>query len=99
MVARYGQTSRLASYTSTGYTVRMNNNRGSAALREWMEAHGKTQAQVGVLVGVHQTKVSDWLLGRRISLSDAIGVSKALGIAVELWVQPVVLTRKLAKSA
>lgn len=77
----------------------MNDNRGAAALREWMEVHEKTQAQAGALIGVHQTKVSDWLLGRRISLSDAVRVHKALGIAVELWVEPIAQARKLAKSA
>lgn len=68
----------------------MEHNKGAAALREWMKANGKTQAEVGALVKVSQTKVSDWLLGRRISLANAIAVRDAIGIPVEAWTQPTI---------
>ena len=80
------QRKRLARYGRTGYIVRMDYNQGAAALKAWMAANGnKTQAEVGALVGVHQTKVSDWLLGRRISLANAITVRDALGVPVDAW--------------
>lgn len=66
----------------------MDHNEGSKALKAWMKSNdNKTQAEVGALVGVTQTKVSDWLLGRRISLANAIAVRDALGIPVEAWTQ------------
>ncbi len=72
----------------------MDHNKGSTALREWMTANGKTQAEVGAMLKVRQTQVSDWLLGRRMSLANAIAVRDAIGVPVEAWVQAPVVQRK-----
>lgn len=61
-----------------------------------MKDNEKTQAQVGALVGATQTKVSDWIQGRRISLANAIAVRDAIGIPVEAWTQPVEEKRRKA---
>ncbi len=64
-----------------------------------MRVHEKTQAQVGALLGVSQAKVSDWLLGRRISLANAVAVRDATGVPVEAWLEPVVSPKRLVRSA
>jgi len=76
----------------------MDHNQGSAALRTWMVEKGKTQTQVASLIGVNQTKVSDWLQGRRISLADAVAIRDAIGVPVESWLKPAA-AKRLARSA
>lgn len=64
-----------------------------------MKANDKTQAQVGALVGVSQAKVSDWLLGRRISLANAIAVRDATGVPAEAWLESTIAAKRLAKAS
>ncbi len=73
----------------------MDHNRGSAALREWMKAHGHTQTTFALLVKVSQSKVSDWLLGRHISLANAVAVRGVTGVPVEAWLEPVAAAKRL----
>jgi transcriptional regulator with XRE-family HTH domain len=63
-----------------------------------MKAHQHTQTTFAKLVGVSQSKVSDWLLGRHISLANAIAVRDVAGVPVEAWLEPVTIKR-LARSA
>lgn len=62
-----------------------------------MAAHKHTQTTFARLVGVSQSKVSDWLLGRHISLANALSVRRVTNIDVESWLEPV--GKRLARSA
>ncbi|MBA2685296.1 MAG: helix-turn-helix transcriptional regulator [Gemmatimonadaceae bacterium] len=64
-----------------------------------MATNGKTQTDVGAMLNVRQTQVSDWLLGRRMSLANAIAVRDAIGIPVEAWVQAPEAQRKRRSAA
>lgn len=72
----------------------MDQNQGAAALRAWLTEHKHTQTTFARLVGASQSKVSDWLLGRYISLANAIAVREITGVPVEAWLRPVRSVRK-----
>ena len=59
--------------------------RGSTRLRAWMAKNGMNQKQVGAQIGVHQTMVGQWLLGRPISLKHAVALQKVTKIRAEDW--------------
>lgn len=59
--------------------------RGSRRLRDWMTKHEKTQKQVGAMIGVHQTMVGAWLLGRPISLQHAVALRGITKIPEKDW--------------
>lgn len=59
--------------------------RGSARLRTWMTKNGKNQKQLGEMIGVHQTMVGAWLLGRPISLPHAVALRRVTKIPEKDW--------------
>lgn len=50
-----------------------------------MAKNNKNQKQLGALLGRHQTVVGQWLLGRPISLPDAVAIKRVTKIPVEEW--------------
>lgn len=60
-------------------------NKGVLRLREWMQKQATTQKGLGELLGVHQSTVSTWLLGRTPSLSMALLIRAHTQIPVEAW--------------
>lgn len=62
-------------------------NRGSALLRAWMSAHGMKQKDLAERLGVHQTTVSSWRLGRVGDLEVAVAIQKVTGVPVTAWAE------------
>lgn len=61
---------------------------GSVRFKEWRESRALTQAQVADLLGVRQSRVSEWESGRtqpRVRMAVAIARVTGGEVPVELW--------------
>lgn len=64
----------------------MEQKRGGARLRQWLEDERRTQDWLAEQIDTHQTNVSAWIRGREIPLRMAIRIRKLTDIPVEDWV-------------
>lgn len=63
----------------------MEQNRGGARLKQWLEDNERTQAWLGRQVNESQQNLSAWIRGRPIPLAVAVAIRRLTDIPVEDW--------------
>lgn len=63
----------------------MEQKRGGARLRQWLDDERRTQDWLAEQIGTHQTNISAWIRGRPIPLAEAVAIRKITDIPVEDW--------------
>lgn len=69
----------------TCYSVRMEQKRGGARLRTWLDDNDRTQAWLAKQIGDKQQNLSAWIRGRPVPLAIAVAIRKVTDIPVEDW--------------
>jgi transcriptional regulator with XRE-family HTH domain len=64
-------------------------NAGQQLLAGWFDASGRTQQDLARMLGVGQTLVSTWVVGRSVpGLANALRLRDVLEIPVDAWLAP-----------
>ena len=63
----------------------MDQKRGGARLRRWLQDERRNQEWLASQVGTSQQTLSAWIRGRPIPLAQAVSIRGITGIAIEEW--------------